>query len=38
LNRKIDEYQKKCKLRIDSLRDKISELGFTVEKHIDDPS
>jgi argininosuccinate lyase len=38
LNLKTDEYRKKNKLRIDSLRDRINELRVAVEKHIDDPS
>jgi argininosuccinate lyase len=39
LNQKIGKYQKKSKIRIDSLRDKMNELRFTIEKHIDgDPS
>ncbi len=38
LNLKMSEYQKKSEMRIDSLRDKINQLRFTIEKHIDDDS
>jgi argininosuccinate lyase len=36
LNIKIDEYQKKINLRIDSLKNKINDLKLVVEKNIAD--
>ena len=38
LNLRLDEYQKKTNLRIDSLRNKINDVKMTVEKNINDPS
>jgi argininosuccinate lyase len=38
LNLRLDEYQKKTNLRIDSLRSKINDIKMTVEKNINDPS
>jgi argininosuccinate lyase len=38
LNMRTDEYKKKIKLRIDSLKNKINDLKLTVEKNITDIS
>ncbi|MDQ6723563.1 MAG: argininosuccinate lyase [Thermoproteota archaeon] len=38
LNQKLDEYQKKINLRIDSLRNKINDLKLTVDKNTNDLS
>ena len=38
LNIKMEEYEKKMNLRIDSLKSKMDELKLTVEKLISDTS
>jgi argininosuccinate lyase len=38
LKMKMGEYQKKNKLRMDSLADRIKELEFTIEKYMNNAS